>query len=280
MSLKAGQGPRFANDSWYVPPHTVDFFDGATSDAVIVIPVINEGERIAELLERMTNLSIASAADVVLVDGGSTDGSVHIANLRQLEVRGLLTHQGDAGLSAQLQVAYSFCVKAGYEFIVTIDGNNKDDPAGIDFILEKLRVGFDFVQGSRFIAGGFHKNTPFSRLFAVRMIHAPLLSLASGFRWTDTTQGFRGYRVGMLRDSRLAVFREGFSKYSLLMYLSYRAPKLGFKITEVGTSRIYPTGGVPTKIKGVRGKIELFWDLVRVCVGRCNPPPSVITPLK
>ena len=44
------------------------------------------------------------------------------------------------------------------------------------------------------------ENTPLSRWIAIRLIHAPLCSLASGKWWTDSTQRFRGYsadqRVG------------------------------------------------------------------------------------
>src|SRR5260363_96635 len=48
------------------------------------------------------------------------------------------------------------------------------------------------------------------RDFAIRFIHAPLLSLASGFKWTDTTQGFRAYRRRMLLDPKIAPFRAVF----------------------------------------------------------------------
>jgi len=42
----------------------------------VVIPVINEGARIASLLARMRALDIAARADILIVDGGSTDGSL------------------------------------------------------------------------------------------------------------------------------------------------------------------------------------------------------------
>ncbi len=60
-------------------------------------------------------------------------------------------------------------------------------------IIEALQQGVDFVQASRFVPGGAGENTSQSRDFAIRFIHAPMLSLFSGFRWTDTTQGFRAY---------------------------------------------------------------------------------------
>ena len=65
------------------------------------------------------------------------------------------------------------CAKAK---VVTIDGNNKDCPLSIGDFIAKLEIGYDLVQGSRFIKGGEHKNTPFFRYIAIRLIHAPMLS--------------------------------------------------------------------------------------------------------
>ena len=258
------------NEEWFVPDHVVNFFDGPSVPRALVIPVINEGERIAALLDRMSALDIHSIADVVIVDGGSTDGSLDEHKLRERGVKGLLTYRGQHGLSAQLQVAYAHCLEFGYSSIVTIDGNNKDDPVAIPQFFKEIESGVDFVQGSRFIAGGSHRNTPVDRFLAVRLIHAPILSICSGFLWTDTTQGFRGYSSRLLTDRGLDIFRDVFRNYGLLMYLSARAPRLGFTVKEIGTSRNYPEGKIPTKITGLNAKFSLLGELIKVALGRYN----------
>src|SRR5690606_34177106 len=121
---------------------------------------------------------------------------------------------------------------------------------------------------SRFIAGGVAENTPKSRDFAIRFIHAPVLSLFSGFRWTDTTQGFRAYSRKMLLDTKISLFRDVFSTYELLAYLSYRAPKLGFHCLELSTIRRYPEGEAPTKISSVRDNLAVLLILLKACAGR------------
>jgi dolichol-phosphate mannosyltransferase len=256
---------------WDVPPHTAKEFFRRSSDTCVVIPVINEGRRIGSLLERMSSLDVQDSADVIIVDGGSTDGSLSPALLSSHRVQGLLTLTKPLGLSAQLRVAYAHALILGYNYFVTIDGNDKDDPEGIARIISALQSGADFVQGSRFVSGGQAVNTPLIRDLAIRVIHAPLLSLASGFRWTDTTQGFRGYSRALLADTRINVFRPIFLKYELLAYLSYRAPRLGFRCLEVGTVREYPKGKTPTKISVVRGNIIVFSTLIRACLGKYNP---------
>ena len=55
--------------------------------------------------------------------------------------------------------------------------------------------------------GESSNNTPWERYWAVRLIHAPLISLAAGFHYTDTTNGFRAYSRRLLLDSRVAPFR-------------------------------------------------------------------------
>ena len=221
----------------------------------------------------MSALHIDELCDVIVVDGGSSDGSLDDLQQPGSIVRGLLRKTGRGRLSAQLRCAYAFVLDQGFDGIVTIDGNDKDDPEAIPRFVEALQGGADFVQASRFLSGGIAENTPMARDFAIRFVHAPLLSLSSGFRWTDTTQGFRGYSRRLLLDPRVAPFREAFGSYELLAYLSHRAPKLGFRCIELPTTRRYPKGEVPTKISSVKGNLGVLGVLLRACSGRYDPRP-------
>lgn len=257
----------------HVPEHVVERWRGRAKDHCVVIPVINEGERIGRLLSRMSALGIAEIADIVIVDGGSTDGSLAPARLDAAQVAGLVRKTGPGKLSAQLLCAYAFALDQGYRGVVTIDGNDKDDPDAIPAFVQALKDGWDFVQASRYVEGGVAENTPWLRDLAIRLVHAPALSLASGFRWTDTTQGFRAYSRRMLEDPRMAIFRPQFRDYELLAYMNYRAPRLGFRCLELPTARRYPKDEkTPTKIKPFRGEIALLRTLALVCLGRFNPP--------
>ncbi len=70
-------------------------------------------------------------------------------------------------LASQLRCAYAFALEQGYQGIVTIDGNDKDDPQAIPRFILALSDGVDFVQASRFVAGGKAENTPLSRDLAI-----------------------------------------------------------------------------------------------------------------
>ena len=257
-------------DNWEVPAFEVIFSLSKTKDYCLVIPVVNEGERILSLLKKIQELNLPNIVDVIIVDGGSTDGSLETGRLKQLKVNTLLLKTGKGKLSAQLRCAYAYALIEGYKGILTIDGNDKDDPEAIPRFVDKLQQGYDFVQASRFIEGGQAVNTPNSRNFAIKFIHAPLLSFASGFHWTDTTQGFRAYSDKLLKDPRISIFRDVFSEYELLSYLSYIAPRMGYKCIEIGTRRVYPSGKVPTKISTFSGNLKVLLTLLRTCVGRYN----------
>ncbi len=104
------------------------------------------------------------------------------------------------------------------------------------------------------------------------MVHAPLIRAASGFHYTDTTNGFRAYSRRLLEDDRVAVFRDIFTGYELHYYLAIRAAKLGFRCREVPVTRRYPARGpAPTKISPVRGNLRVLNALVKASAGRFDP---------
>src|SRR3954464_14569707 len=157
MGLDSGTAAR---TTWQVPAFEVPLWAGRRHPWCVTVPVIDEGPRIVRLLERMAAAQIDTRADIVIVDGGSVDGSLRPAALRDAGVRGLLIKTGRGGLSAQLRCAYAFALDHGYRGIVTIDGNDKDDPEAIPRFIEALQQGVDFVQASRYVAGGVAENTP------------------------------------------------------------------------------------------------------------------------
>jgi hypothetical protein len=169
-------------------------------------------------------------------------------------------------------MAMAWVLAESYEGVIFIDGNDKDDPDAIPAFVDALAAGYDHVQGSRFVPGGHHENTPWSRLLGVRLVHAPLISLAAGFHYTDTTNGFRAYSQRLLLDRRVAPLRDIFSDYELHYYLSIRAPQLGYRTIELPVTRSYPARErAPTKISSVSGNLRVLTTLLRACLRRFDP---------
>lgn len=257
--------------AWQVPAYDAAELAPRRQRYCAAVFVINEGAKLLAQLDRMRPL--ADRIDIIIADGGSTDGSVDEANLRPRGVNTLLVKTSPGKLGAQMRMAFDFALRRGYDGIVSIDGNNKDDPAAIPAFITALDDGFDHVQGSRFIPGGKAVNTPLSRLLAVRLIHAPMISRAAGVRYTDTTNGFRAYSRRFLLDERVAPFREVFAGYELHYYLAIRAGELGFKVKELPVTRAYPPKGpTPTKISPIKGNLTVLKTLFKACRHRFDPP--------
>lgn len=245
------------------------------SDYCLLIPVINEGERIRNELERARRCKIDDLCDIVICDGGSTDGSLDTEFLSSVGVNALLIKKGPGKQGAQLRMGLYFAKERSYAGVLTIDGNDKDSIESVPLFIEALEAGYDFVQGSRFVKGGRAINTPLMRHIALRTIHAPITSIAARHRFTDTTNAFRAYSKKYLEDERTAPLRDVFVGYELLAYLAIRATQLGYKAKEVPVTRAYPARGtVPTKIKGVRGNSDLLKILIRAARGYYDPAGS------
>jgi hypothetical protein len=259
------------NDSdWEVPTHEAAIYGPRRHAHALVIPVINEGERIRGQLLKIQSAGLP--VDVIVADGGSTDGSLDPDFVTAAGVRAVLTNTGPGKLSAQLRMAYAWCLRQGYAGIVTIDGNGKDGVEAVAAMVAKLEEGCDYVQGSRYLPSGAAENTPLERTIANRLIHAPLLSMAGRHWFTDTTNGFRGYSAAYLTHPDVRAFREEFSVYNLLFYLTVRAGQLGLKVAHVPVVRRYPEDGkVPTKIGGFASKLALLKEAMIAATGGYTP---------
>jgi dolichol-phosphate mannosyltransferase len=253
-----------------VPAYDIFELQPRRTRYAVLIPVINEGERLLQQLRRMEFLR--GKGDIIIGDGGSKDSSGDPAVLRRYPVRTLLVKTGPGKLSAQMRMLLDYAVNQGYEGFVFIDGNGKDGVEAIPSFFQALDEGYDYIQGSRHIPGGEERNTPWDRKVGVTLVHAPLISLGAGFHYSDTTNGFRAISRRVVLDPRIQPFRDVFDTYNLHYYLSVRIPRLGYRVKELPVSRVYPSKGpAPSKIGGVGAKLKIVKLLLLAVLGRYNP---------
>jgi len=100
----------------------------------VVIPANNEADSIASLLAEVARAVTSLAAEIIVVDDGSTDATStlvgHVASALS-SVR-LVRHGANAGQSAAL---LSGIRAARAPWIVTLDGDGQNDPADITALL-------------------------------------------------------------------------------------------------------------------------------------------------
>lgn len=111
----------------------------------VVLPVLNEAENLPWLLPRIPG----HRTEIVMVDGGSTDGSRALA--RDLRPDIIIVGQCRPGKGCALLHGYR---RATGDVIITLDADGSADPAEIPIFVEALLCGADFAKGSREIEGG------------------------------------------------------------------------------------------------------------------------------
>ena len=92
-----------------VPAYTATDFSGRRHRHCVMVFVINENGRLLRQLDKMQ--AVAAPLDVVIADGGSTDGSTTAANLAPRGVRTLLVKTGPGKLSAQMRMAFDWALR-------------------------------------------------------------------------------------------------------------------------------------------------------------------------
>ncbi|MGD1277046.1 MAG: glycosyltransferase family 2 protein [Tepidisphaeraceae bacterium] len=228
----------------------------ATSALRILVATFafNEGEKIKTTTQRIL---AATNHDVLVMDDGSTDGSIDA--IRSLNVK-ILTSPVNVGIGAMMKRAFQYAIDQHYDVIVIMAGNNKDDPTQIPRLLEPIAAaGADFVQGSRHMAGGQHGGMPLYRRAATRL-HPLLFSIAARKWVTESTNGFRAIRVEVLRDPRLNWRQEWLNQYELEPYVLFKTIRLGYKHVEVPVTKIYPSKSLGyTKMKPFSG----WWSILK-----------------
>lgn len=216
-----------------------------------VLPLYNEERAIGVLLSKFTG----QVAEVVVVDDGSTDRGAAIARAHGVHV---LEHHTRRGVGAAIRTGLRYVRAQGHWGVVILAANGKDDPREIPTLTAALAAGHDFVQGSRFIAGGSHRNLPLQRNVLIRA-YGLVFRVLTGRRVTDVTNGFRAYRTELLSDPRIDLEQAWLDTYELEYYLQYKVLTLGYRFVEVPVSKTYPSSGTYSKIRPVAD----WWRMIR-----------------
>jgi dolichol-phosphate mannosyltransferase len=219
-----------------------------------MFPFYNEASKIEHMAGRLREGLVDR---IIGVNDGSSDDGPRILRERGIEVMDC-PHKG-AGSSIRAAINYGRI--NGFDILVVMAGNNKDNPEEIPRLLEPILEGkADYVQGSRFMEGGSSKHLPVFRLLAIRFLSA-LFSLYSGNNCTDLTNGFRSYRLSLFDDPRIDIWQEWLSTYELEYYVHLKVFQCGYRMCEVPVSKVYPPTRCRSysKIKPILG----WWRMLR-----------------
>jgi len=167
-------------------------------EILIVVPAYNEEGGIREVLRRIPEEVLGYEVKTVVVDDGSTDATAAIARQEGVPVVGHVVNrgQGDA-----LRTGFAIAVREGADIVINLDADGQYRPEEIDRLVKPIvEDEADFVLGSRFM--GFYEEAGSARHVGV-VFFSKMISLLTGVKVSDCTNGFRAIRVSELHKLNL-----------------------------------------------------------------------------
>ena len=235
-----------------------------TNLAVLVL-CLNEGERLIKTVRDLEN-ELSNGFDLIIIDGGSTDGSIQQVISTPLKILQsvLITNKGK-GLSFDLHAGFKEVIDK-YEYVMTLDGNNKDDAKNLRKIFDfALSNKIDFTQGSRFLPGGISQNLPRDRYIGIKFFISPIISIASRKIFTDPSNQCRIFSRKAI-NFLVKVDISRFKRYDYFFFIPIKLSRSGYLTSEFPVTRSYPSDGtIPTHIPKSR-YFRIGLDIVRIAI--------------
>jgi glycosyltransferase involved in cell wall biosynthesis len=156
---------------------------GATPRISVVVPARNEAANLPHVLAALP----PEVFEVILVDGGSSDGTVEAARKARPDIRVLQQTRRGKGNA----LACGFAAVRG-DIVVMLDADGSADPQEIPRYVAALTDGADFAKGSRFAAGGGSSDLTWLRRLGNLGLNL-VVNILYGTRYTDLCYGYNAF---------------------------------------------------------------------------------------
>lgn len=189
-------------------------------DISVVIPVLNEAGSLPGLLPHLGSFleSMNVTFEVIVVDGGSTDGTLDVARGAGATV----LIQRETGFGAAIREGIG---RAHGQYVITMDGDGSHDPKYIPSLVEAAGSA-DIVIASRYVPGGGAICSWFRNALS-RILNWGLRNFLS-LPIRDISGGFRLYRKSIFDEVQFSG-----KDFSIQAEIAAKAHTRGFTITEI-----------------------------------------------
>ena len=231
---------------------------------LVFIPAWNEESSIAAVIDGVREA--LPEADVLVVNDGSTDGTVAAARAAGARVASLPFNQG---VGAAQQTGYMYALRRGYEICAHLDGDGQHLPTELARLVKEIEQGrADMVIGSRYHDRSLAEDDDYRATFSRRTgqhLFRLIVSLSTRQRFTDTTSGMRA-----VNREAMTLFSERYSPEFAEVESVQRAVLQGLRVEEVPVRMLTRNEG-NSFLTPLRSAYYIFKTLVVLLVGQFRP---------
>jgi hypothetical protein len=205
-------------------------------EILIIIPAYDEEGGIKEVLHRVPKRLLGYEVKTVVVDDGSTDATADIAREEGFPV---VSHIVNRGQGDALRTGFAIAQLEQAEIVINLDADGQYKPEEMERLVGPIIDGkADFVLGSRFM--GFYQEAGSFRHIGV-VFFSKMISLLTGTRISDCTNGFRAIRVSELH--KLELVEDRFNATEIIL----EALKKKLRFAQVPVTMLSRTAGETKK---------------------------------
>jgi len=195
---------------------------------IVIIPAHNEDRFIGSIVLKTQ----CHAADIIVVDDGSTDATAAVAQAAGARV---VRHERNLGKSAALNSGLELARAQSPRALIFLDGDGQHQPEDIPHLVAPVLAGeADMVVGSRYLE---RRNAAPRWRQAGQLALTAFTNMLSATPLSDSQSGFRAFSPQAL--AQLQFSQPGFTAESEMQFL---ARQHAWKVLEVPVGMIYAEG--------------------------------------
>jgi hypothetical protein len=205
-------------------------------EILIIIPAYNEEGGICGVLRKVSREILGYEVKTVVVDDGSADATEAIAREEGFPV---VSHVVNRGQGDALRTGFAIARAERADIVINLDADGQYKPEEIERLVQPIiEDEADFVLGSRFM--GFYEEAGSLRHVGV-VFFSKMISLLTGTKISDCTNGFRAIRVSELH--KLDLREDRFNATEIIL----EALKKKLRFAQVPVTMLSRTAGETKK---------------------------------
>ncbi|QDP41618.1 glycosyltransferase family 2 protein [Radiobacillus deserti] len=221
---------------------------------LIIIPAYNEEDSI---LDTVNKIEVSTSYDYIVVNDGSTDGTLEILQKHNINHINLPVNLGIGGA---MQTGYKYAYRNGYDYAIQLDADGQHNPSDLENLVSTIRKeDLDLVIGSRFVEQTGYRGSKMRR-FGISYFYM-VIRLLAHIKVTDPTSGYRIINRKVIREF-IQYYPTDYPEVEVLVYLARK----GYKIKEIKVEMNQRQGGKSsiTPIKSIYYMLKVSYiSLVR-----------------